>query len=427
MRNPDCPTMQWMRAAFVTAILFASLALVACAVPATEPLAEAPSEAAAATDTPVQAADASPTLAAATATTQLPSTETPAAPTPAQPEEPAPAVDAAELTAIAARVEPAMDAFAAERQFSGVALVARNGEIALAKGYGYADRAAGVPNDTQTRFLIGSITKPITSIIMLMLQEQGLLDVGDPVCQYVDPCPEAWAPISIDQVLAHTAGIPNFTEAPDFQTTKHLPSTVTETIDRFRNRPLDFPPGEHWHYSDSGYILLGHIIETVTGKPYAEVADQLVFGPAGMTNTGYSYEPDNLAEGYIDVSGAKSEYMDLTIPHAAGGLYSTAEDLLKLDIALSDGQLLSRESLNAMFTAQAQIPGTPGSGYGLGWVMVEEFGHPMAFHNGGIEGFVSNITRVMDDGTLVVMLSNEESTVPRAVQETLLRAIYAGE
>ena len=334
-------------------------------------------------------------------------------------------VEDGQASEMAAHIEEALDLYAQAQQFSGVVLVARGGKPILAKGYGDADRARGVPNDVRTRFRIGSLTKQFTAMIVLILQERGLLDIKDSICDYIEDCPDTWSDITIEQLLIHTSGIPDFTRFPGYEATKGQASTVKETIDRFRNEPLDFAPGERWSYTNSGYILLGSIIEVVTGQSYEDVAQEYVFAPLGMTNTGYDHNRNDLAVGYVNGSGALAAFIDMSIPYAAGALYSTAEDLLKWDRALANGSLVDAALENEIFTSQASIPDGPGMGYGYGWIVTEEYGQPVVFHNGGIEGFVSNITRFLGDDTLIVMLSNEEQTNPNAVTRTVIQAIYA--
>ena len=326
---------------------------------------------------------------------------------------------------LAARIEEALDVYAQAQQFSGVVLVAQEGSVLLDKGYGEADRANGIPNTGQTRFRIGSLTKQFTAMIILMLQERGLLTVQDRICNYIEDCPDTWSDITIEQLLTHTSGVPDFTRFSDYDATKGQASTLTEIIDRFRDEPLDFSPGERWNYTNSGYILLGQIIETVSGQSYEDIAQEYLFTPLDMTNTGYDHNRDDLAVGYVNGSGTQAAFIDMSIPYSAGGLYSTAEDLLKWDRALADGSLIDPSLTNEMFTSQASIPDSPGMGYGYGWIITEEYGQSVVFHNGGIEGYVSSITRFLGDDILIVMLSNEEQTNPNAVTRTVIQAIYA--
>ena len=232
-------------------------------------------------------------------------------------------------TELAGRLEQQFDDFARSENFSGVVLVARNGEVLLSKGYGLADQVAGIPNDSQTRFRIGSLTKQFTAMVVLQLQEQGLLSIVDPICNYIDDCPQSWSMITIEQLLTHTAGLPDFTYFPEYESTKNVASSPDATMDRFRDLPLEFEPGTAWNYSNSGYIVLGSIIEKVTSKPYAEVVQEYIFEPLGMVDSGYDNGASNLAVGYKNAAGELADSIDMSIPFAAGALYSTANDMLR--------------------------------------------------------------------------------------------------
>src|ERR1700752_1736699 len=255
-----------------------------------------------------------------------------------------------------------------QETFTGAVLVARNGEILLSQGYGWADRDNQIPNTPKTKYRLGSITKQFTAMAILILQTQGKLDVREPICRYLPECPDSWQEITIHHLLTHMSGIPDLTEFPDFHTFKAIPTTPEQTIVRFKDKPLDFPPGEKWNYSNSGYILLGTIIEQVSGQSYEMFLQQNIFDPLQMTNTGYDHNDDSLAMGYTGVNSRweKPDLIDMSLPYAAGGLYSTVEDLYRWDQALYTQQLVSHESLNLLFTPHAKIAAF-GLGYGYGW------------------------------------------------------------
>jgi CubicO group peptidase (beta-lactamase class C family) len=223
--------------------------------------------------------------------------------------------------------------------------------------------------------------------------------------------------------LSHSSGIPDFTEFPDFVETKGQPSTPRETLARFAERPLDFAPGEQWRYSNSNYIVLGLIIEQVTGKPYEAVVQEQIFAPLDMTGSGYDHNLDSLAVGYLP-TGAPAGFVDMSIPYAAGGLYSTVEDLFRLDRALVDGTLLTPQLRAGMFSVQAPFgPNEPPGGYGYGWVVEESPAGKVVWHNGSIEGFSAGIWRAVEEDLLIVVLSNEEQRSPLAVVEGVARLL----
>jgi len=309
--------------------------------------------------------------------------------------------------------------------FSGSVLIARNGEVLLTKGYGFADREHKISNTPQTKFRLGSITKQFTAMAIIILEAQDKLDVQDPICKYLTECPEAWETITIHHLLTHTSGIPNFTDFPDYSRTSATPSPPEETIDRFQDEPLDFQPGERWSYGNSGYILLGHIIERVSSQSYEEFLQENIFTPLQMTNTGYDHNQDDLAVGYKSIF-SKADFIDMSIPYSAGGLYSTVEDLYKWDQAFYTKQLLPQDYLDQIFAAHVAIPNSDGMAYGYGWMVGLEDGRQIITHGGGIEGFVTNIARYPQDKTVIIILSNQQYTSIGIIQPELAKKVFSG-
>lgn len=319
--------------------------------------------------------------------------------------------------------EYAQAAAKAER-FSGAILVARDGKVLVSRGYGMADFENDVPNTPETKFRLGSITKQFTAAAVLLLQERGKLSVQDSVCKYVAPCPDAWQPVTIHHLLSHTAGVPDFTGFPDYARTMREPATVEGLVARFRDTPLDFKPGEDWKYSNSGYVLLGHVVEKVSGKSYESFLRENIFGPLGMTNTGYDHAAEVVkrrARGYAagPDGPVNANYLDMSIPFAAGGLYSTVGDLYLWDQALYGEKLLKKSSLEAMFTAVRH-------GYGYGYGVAKLFNRRVLSHGGGIEGFRTSIQRFPDDRVTVIVLSNYEGANSGRIARDLA-AIALGE
>jgi CubicO group peptidase (beta-lactamase class C family) len=316
-----------------------------------------------------------------------------------------PAQDLANQT-LETRLDDYMNALTALHRFGGAVLVARDGVPVLAKGYGFANAEWQVANAPTVKFRVGSITKQFTATLIMMLQNDGKLAVSDPVCKFVPACPAAWRPITLHQILTHTAGVPEYTELPSFKRTQALPATPAQLLARFKSLPLDFKPGTKFKYSNSGYVLLGFVLERVTGTPYATLLKTRIFDVVHMDDSGYD---DNAAiiphraAGYTSRRGqlANAAYIDMTIPYAAGSIYSTVKDLLKWDQALYTTALLPKGSLDAMFTPYKAIAG-------YGWAIDTQFGHKMISHNGGIDGFVSNIARYPDDKVTIIVLSNLE-------------------
>ncbi|MGB8701799.1 MAG: serine hydrolase domain-containing protein [Thermosynechococcaceae cyanobacterium] len=294
------------------------------------------------------------------------------------------------------------------RLFSGSVLIARNGKVLVRKGYGEADREKHVVNTAQTKFRIGSMTKQFTAMATLILQAQGKLNVHDRICTYLSRCPTTWQKITLHHLLTHTSGIPDFTSFPDFKITMRSPSSPTETIARFKDKPLDFQQGAKFSYSNSGYVVLGAIIERASGATYEAFLRDNIFAPLQMVNSGYDHNNGDLAVGYRDQTSVPADFIDMSIPYAAGGLYSTVEDLYRWDQALYTDKLIPKSLRDKMFTPFALIPNGGGSGPGYGWFIGREGDRPIVSHIGGIQGFSSSIARYPNDKVVIIVLGNRE-------------------
>jgi CubicO group peptidase (beta-lactamase class C family) len=319
-----------------------------------------------------------------------------------------------------------MNALSNQKRFIGSVLVARDGKVVFRKGYGMANVELDVPNAPETRFRLGSITKQFTAAAILLLQERGKLNVTDPICKYFDPCPSAWSEITIHHLLSHTGGVPNFTSFPDYMPKMMLPVTTTEMIARFKDKPLDFKPGEKWNYSNSGYFLLGAIIEKASGESYETFLQKNIFDPLKLTGTGYDHFDAILkhrATGYSMSKGkmVNSAFLDMRQPYSAGSLYSTVEDLFRWNEALFEGKVVSAKSFEMMTT-----PVKNNYAYGLG--VETKFNRKMVTHGGGINGFSTFIARFPDEKVTIVVLRNADYGIPgpgRISQD--LAAILFGE
>jgi CubicO group peptidase (beta-lactamase class C family) len=307
-------------------------------------------------------------------------------------------------------------------RFSGTVLIARDGKPIFSKGYGMANREWDIPNTPQTVFRLGSITKQFTSAAIMLLQERGKLSTTDPICKYIAECPAAWEPITIRQVLTHTSGIPNYTDAPDFAKRAVLPISTNDLLAEYKNRPLDFAPGEKFNYSNSGYHLLGMIVEKASGKSYKDFLQENIFTPLGLADTGYDSHENLIkhrAAGYKRNGDGfvNAAYMDMLIPFAAGALYSTTEDLLKWEQALYTEKLLTKKSLDEMFTPAK-------SNYAYGWNVGKRGNRRSISHGGGIYGFATQLVRFPDDHVTVVVLSNVEGASAGAVANNLSAIVF---
>lgn len=324
---------------------------------------------------------------------------------------------------VAAKIDEYMNAAVKANGFSGSILVAREGRPIISKGYGMANYELDVPNTPQTVFRLGSITKQFTAAAIMILQEHGKLSINDSICKHLSDCPAPWGPITIRNLLTHTSGIPNYQSFPEAVKLMTLPVTHAQLIGRFRDKPLEFAPGEKFNYGSSNYYLLGVIIERVSGKSYTDFLQDNVFKPLGMISTGYDDSRrviKHRAAGYEVRHGllVNAPYYDMTIPFAGGALVSTTEDLLLWDNALYTEKLLSRKSLDEMFTPFKNE-------YGYGWDIGKMFDRSVMSHTGAIFGFRAKIERFPADRVTAIVLGNK-TTAPSARIADDLAAIVFG-
>jgi CubicO group peptidase (beta-lactamase class C family) len=322
------------------------------------------------------------------------------------------------------KIDEYMSAGAALSRFNSVVLVAEGMRVLLAKGYGVANKEDEIPINPDTRFRLGSMTKQFTAAAVLLLQQAGKLRTADSICTYVDNCPDAWRDVTIHQLLSHTAGIPDVTAMPGFRRTRALATSVPDLIARFRDAPLTARPGTEFRYSNSGYILLGAVIERVSGQSYAEFLEQAIFGPLGMGATGYDDQHKvvpHRARGYTMRGDTlfNADFIDMSIPFAAGGLYSTVGDLFIWENALFSGRVLP---LDVVATMTTPVKGS----YGYGLIRDEEFGRTRVQHTGAIEGFTAYRARFPLDSITIIVLSNVEGVASIRIGHDLA-AIAMGE
>lgn len=296
-----------------------------------------------------------------------------------------------------------MQAHTNVRGFSGTALVMKQNKVLLKKGYGMADREWNIPNTTDTKFRIGSITKQFTAACILQLAELGKLDINDKLTKFIPDFPKGDS-VTIHMLLNHTSGIASYTSLPDFPKVFTLSWSTDSMISFFKNRPYNFSPGSKYLYNNSGYLLLGYIIEKVSGESYNNYLRKHILDKLGMVNTGVDKLDSILpmrARGYAKVRNkyVNAEFISLDWPYSAGRLFSTVDDLYKWDRALYGTSIISAASRQKMFTA-----GKGNYGYGM---RIDTFeNHFRTTHNGGIPGFITNISRYINDDVCILVLSN---------------------
>jgi len=309
------------------------------------------------------------------------------------------------------------DAYVAQEtltdHFRGAVLVGIDGKVVFEKAYGPADQEWDVPNTPKTKFRIASLTKQFTAACILMLQERRLLHVQDPISKHMTGLPAPWKQVTVHQLLTHTSGVPN----PDYASKQYakvqrIGATPQQLVALVGNQRLDFVPGTRWNYSNTGYILLGMLIEKISGHSYAEFLKSNIFEPLGMQSSGYDRATEILegrASGYEIKDGhlANADFIDMSTPFSAGGIYSTVEDMYQWNEALAvPGKLLSANSLKQMFTEYSEAT-HQGQHYGYGVVISrQKFGKLLYYHGGGVEGFSSSVQRYPEERLCIIVLSN---------------------
>ena len=330
----------------------------------------------------------------------------------------------------AAKIDALVQQYVNNKQFNGSVLVAEKGQVIFKKGYGMANMEWNIPNAPDTKFRLGSITKQFTAMLVMQLVEKGKLKLEAKVTDYLPDYPKATGDkITIHHLLTHTAGVPNYTSFPGFfQTKSRDPYKPDAFLKTFADMPLEFEPGTKYSYSNSGYFLLGAIIEKVTGKSYADVLNENILAPIQLKNTGYDLAGPILpkrAAGY-EKQGAgylNTPYLDMSIPYAAGSLYSTVEDLYKWDQALYTDKLLSASTKTTMFTPALDH-------YAYGWIVAnQKIGGLkdsllVIEHSGGINGFNTIISRIPKDKQLIVLLNNTGGAPLSDMRRNIQRILY---
>jgi CubicO group peptidase (beta-lactamase class C family) len=323
-----------------------------------------------------------------------------------------------------------LDSYLKDKGFEGAALIAKGGEILLKKGYGLANREHNVPNLPKTVFRIASLTKQITAIAILQLEQQGLLDLHDPISKFLPDYPEPQGNlITIHHLLSHTSGVAEITDFPNLAEIQRRPSTPKQVIAYFSALPLLFAPGTDCKYSNSGYIILGAVLESITGQVYSYYVKEHIFTPLGMDSSDMETSSliiANKASGYVQEAHAR--YLDMSFPHASGALVSTVEDLHCLRLGL--GSLLNQKNREALFTVHGVNPENS-LAYGYGCRVgpqnkgMEGCPESIVGHFGGIEGFSAASVYYPDHDLTIILLSNVENMPVREFHKDLAHFILS--
>lgn len=308
-----------------------------------------------------------------------------------------------------------------ERQhIPGLSLaVVMRGEIEKSNGYGLANVETGLPVRPETVFQIQSITKTFTASGVLLLVEEGKLGLDDKLTKHLADLPESWSAVTLRHLLTHTSGIKDFINEPTVDLRKDLePRDVIESL---RERPLNFPTGEKYAYSNTGYHLLAMVIQKVTGKTWSDFLQERILDSLAMNDTrviSWANVITNRAAGYLWVDGKlqNGRYIAPTIlGYAGGGFRSTVLDLAKWDAALYSGKLLKRATLEQMWTP-ARLNNGSESSYGFGWAIGKHRGRRLISHTGShMTGFKTALARFVDDGLTVIVLTNQREANQMAI------------
>lgn len=317
--------------------------------------------------------------------------------------------------ALAARIDAIIAPYYKTNEPGATVIVTRDGKTVFRKAYGMADAARQVAMTPEMSFRIGSITKQFTATGIMMLAEEGKLSVSDDITKFLPGYPTHGKKITIEHLLTHTSGVVSYTGKRDYVATMTKDMSVAQMIDSFKNDPLEFDPGSRWRYNNSGYFLLGAIIEKVSGMPYARFVEQRIFVPLGMNNTAYEGHERGAVPRAAGHTGAAGHYdpsapLSMSQPYAAGALVSTIDDLARWDAAVSSGKLLKAASWQRMFTPYTLVGDAPTT-YGYGWAIGKLQGSQLISHGGGINGFRTQGLRLPAEKVYVAVLSNSDSGV----------------
>ncbi len=313
------------------------------------------------------------------------------------------------------KLDKLISTYAEYGKFNGSVLIAEKGKVIYKKGFGLADMEWNIPNQPDTKYRLGSITKQFTSMLIMQLVEQGKLKLDVPISTYLPDYPKKnGAVITLHHLLTHSSGIPNITAFPGFDKNISRNSySPVQLVNLFADSTLQFKPGEKFSYSNSGYMLLGYIIEKVTGKTYEQILQENIFTPLKMSNTGYDHHETllrNRANGYQKNGWhyVNADFVDMSVPYAAGSLYSTVEDLSLWDQALYGNQLLRKENMELLFTNHVFPNDDYAYGWGIGKMQLGNTAEKIGTigHEGGINGFNTVIIRIPSDKSFMVLLNN---------------------
>ncbi len=314
--------------------------------------------------------------------------------------------------------------------------VVRDGVPLLMKGYGLANVELSVPATEESVYEIASVSKTFTATATMMLVEENQISLDDSITNYLDNPPTAWQPVTLKHILSHQSGITNYTSIPEYWQTTRLDISREEILALVSELPLMFSPGERWSYDNTGYYLLGFMLEKVSGKPYELLLRELIFEPMEMNATVMN-EPakiiHNRVAGYHLENNTlyNKEYYSPSGTFSAGGWLSSVADIVKWESALWGEKILKQSTLEQMWTAHESVRGNEREKYGftvgLGWYLPNYPNRKVVCHNGGIKGFTTNMTRFIDDKVTVILFCNlDDIDRPDAIAKSIAERFIPG-
>jgi CubicO group peptidase (beta-lactamase class C family) len=334
-------------------------------------------------------------------------------------EEPAPT-----LTGLGAAMDTYLTNLPGGHSFQGAVLVARGSDVLFSKGYGLADQTTGRPNTPDTLYRIGWVTKQFTALAVLKLQELGELKVTDRVCRHVTPCPAQWRAVTVEHLLVHSSGIPDYLQLPIFRTLRLTTLSPLELVDMFRDEPLRFAPGSRWEYSLSGYALLGYVIERLTGLTYADFLRQRILDPLGLAATGYDVNEPTAEAHAVGYTGGSSRALsdDMSVLYAAGALYSSVNDLARWNRFLLTGTpaIVEPDIVAQLLTPRFPLGAASGWHSSYGGFALGPTTNPTYSHGGNYGGYAASSAVKPRDQVSVVVLSNNQGLSAYAIAERLI-------
>jgi CubicO group peptidase (beta-lactamase class C family) len=327
---------------------------------------------------------------------------------------------------VAARIDRLLSEAYPSAEPGAAVLVSRAGAVILERGYGLADTARAEPVTPATRFRLASVTKAFTGTAILALAERGDLALDDPVTKFLPAFPSSGRTITLRHLLSHTAGLADYLDRPDSMAWAAREHTVEELVGEIGSRPPSFGPGQKIAYCNSNYVLLGAIVEKITGRTFAQFVEASLFAPLGMKSTfcagtlegvpalATAYEPARTSDDELDWSRMLvARPYTLSSVYAAGGCVSSIEDLSRFHDALLKGALIGRRSLARSFEPAAPADGRAGAMSEGGWQLDRIDGHVVAMRGGALPGVCAWFLTMPDDEVAVILLSNRTPGKPR--------------